>query len=196
MKNLNEMSVKELREIAKEKNIAGRWDMTKTQLIEAIEKVNEQKESDNHKLVPMPGTEDPDWGKKAAGAAETTKVEEKAEAKKEKVKKAAEKAMKVQRAFVEAGEARKEAYRYITVTIKNANESQAASYIESVCVKMTELDSEFHSTYKAMNTPDVHDGVYTDTISFEKAKGHIAIQRNYVGKLMTKAMAAIKLESK
>lgn len=179
MKNLNEMSVKELREIAKEKNIAGRWDMTKTQLIEAIEKVNEQE-------APV----------KEVAAAETTKVEEKAEAKKEKIKKAAEKAMKVQRAFVEAGEARKEAYRYITVTIKNANESQAASYIESVCVKMTELDSEFHSTYKAMNTPDVHDGIYTDTISFEKAKGHIAIQRNYVGKLMTKAMAAIKLESK
>lgn len=179
MKNLNEMSVKELREIAKEKNIAGRWDMTKTQLIEAIEKVNEQE-------APV----------KEVAAVEITKVEEKAEAKKEKVKKAAEKAMKVQRAFVEAGEARKEAYRYITVTIKNANESQAASYIESVCVKMTELDSEFHSTYKAMNTPDVHDGVYTDTISFEKAKGHIAIQRNYVGKLMTKAMTAIKLESK
>lgn len=181
MKNLNEMSVKELREIAKEKNIAGRWDMTKPQLIEAIEKIDKEQETTTEVVNE---------------SQEEEKVEEKAEAKEVKVKKAAEKAMKVQRAFVEAGEARKEAYRYITVTIKNVNESQAASYIESVCVKMTELDSEFHSTYKAMNTPDMHDGVYTDTISFEKAKGHIAIQRNYVGKLMTKAMAAIKLESK
>lgn len=29
MKKINEMSVKELREVAKELNIAGRWDMTK-----------------------------------------------------------------------------------------------------------------------------------------------------------------------
>ena len=36
MKNLNEMNVKELREVAKELNIAGRWDMNKCQLIEAI----------------------------------------------------------------------------------------------------------------------------------------------------------------
>lgn len=189
MKNLNEMSVRELREIAKEKNIAGRWDMTKPQLIEAIEKIDKEQETTTEVVNESQEEE-------KVEAAETTEVEEKAEAKDVKVKKAAEKAMKVQRAFVEAGEARKEAYRYITVTIKNVNESQAASYIESVCVKMTELDSEFHSTYKAMNTPDMHDGVYTDTISFEKAKGHIAIQRNYVGKLMTKAMAAIKLESK
>ena len=38
MKKINEMSVKELREVAKELNIAGRWDMTKAQLVEAIEK--------------------------------------------------------------------------------------------------------------------------------------------------------------
>lgn len=29
MKKINEMSVKELHEVAKELNIAGRWDMTK-----------------------------------------------------------------------------------------------------------------------------------------------------------------------
>ena len=35
MKKINEISVKELREVAKELNIAGRWDMTKAQLVEA-----------------------------------------------------------------------------------------------------------------------------------------------------------------
>ena len=44
MKKINEMSVKELREVAaKELNIAGRWDMTKAQLVEAIEKIENEK---------------------------------------------------------------------------------------------------------------------------------------------------------
>lgn len=45
--------------------------------------------------------------------------------------------MKVQRAFVAAGEARKEVYRYITITIKNVDEYQAGDYIDAVCAKMT-----------------------------------------------------------
>lgn len=36
MQGLKEMTVKQLRDIAKEKNISGRWDMTKGQLIDAI----------------------------------------------------------------------------------------------------------------------------------------------------------------
>lgn len=37
MKDLQSKTVKELRELAKEKNISGRWDMNKKQLIDAIE---------------------------------------------------------------------------------------------------------------------------------------------------------------
>ena len=37
------MSVKELREVAKGYNVAGRWDMTKAQLVEAIEKIENEK---------------------------------------------------------------------------------------------------------------------------------------------------------
>lgn len=43
MKKINEMSVKELREVAKGYNVAGRWDMTKAQLVEAIEKIENEK---------------------------------------------------------------------------------------------------------------------------------------------------------
>lgn len=43
MKKINEMSVKELREVAKGYNAAGRWDMTKAQLVEAIEKIENEK---------------------------------------------------------------------------------------------------------------------------------------------------------
>lgn len=102
MKKINEMSVKELREVAKELNIAGRWDMTKAQLVEAIEKI------ENEKKVAK-------------------------QVKKESNK---EKAMRIQRAFVEVGDTRKEAYRYITITVKNAEESKAADYIDAVCAKM------------------------------------------------------------
>lgn len=163
MKKINEMSVKELREVAKEMNIAGRWDMTKTQLVEAIEEIEKAKEA-----------------------------EKKEKATKKAAKKA--KAICVQRAFIAAGEARKEVYRYITITVKNVEEDKAADYVNQVCAKMTELDEEFHSEFKPMNTPayDEETKSYTDTISFEKAKGKIAVQRQYVGKLMTKAMAAIK----
>ena len=108
MKKINEMSVKELREVAKELNIAGRWDMTKAQLVEAIEKIENEK--------------------KAAK-----------QVKKESNK---EKAMRIQRAFVEVGDTRKEAYRYITITVKNAEESKAAEYIDAVCAKMQEMDEE------------------------------------------------------
>lgn len=160
MKKINEMSVKELREVAKELNIAGRWDMTKAQLVEAIEKIENEK--------------------KAAK-----------QVKKESNK---EKAMRIQRAFVEVGDARKEAYRYITITVKNAEESKAADYIDAVCAKMQEMDEEFEAEYTALRCPDYDEAnkSYTDMISFTKAAGKIAVQRQYVGKLMTKAMAALK----
>lgn len=160
MKKINEMSVKELREVAKELNIAGRWDMTKAQLVEAIEKIENEK--------------------KAAK-----------QVKKESNK---EKAMHIQRAFVEVGDTRKEAYRYITITVKNAEESKAADYIDAVCAKMQEMDEEFEAEYNALRCPDYDEATksYTDMISFTKAAGKIAVQRQYVGKLMTKAMAALK----
>lgn len=160
MKKINEMSVKELREVAKELNIAGRWDMTKAQLVEAIEKIENEK--------------------KAAK-----------QVKKESNK---EKTMRIQRAFVEVGDTRKEVYRYITITVKNAEESKAADYIDAVCVKMQEMDEEFEAEYTALRCPDYDEATksYTDMISFTKAAGKIAVQRQYVGKLMTKAMAALK----
>lgn len=160
MKKINEMSIKELREVAKELNIAGRWDMTKAQLVEAIEKIENEK--------------------KAAK-----------QVKKESNK---EKAMRVQRAFVEVGDAHKEAYRYIAITVKNVEESKAADYINAVCAKMQEMDEEFEAEYSALRCPDYDEATksYTDTISFTKAAGKIAAQRQYVGKLMTKAMAALK----
>ena len=160
MKKINEMSVKELREVAKEMNISGRWDMTKAQLVEAIEKIENEK--------------------KAAK-----------QVKKESNK---EKAMRIQRAFVEVGDARKEAYRYITITVKNAEESKAADYIDAVCAKMQEMDEEFEAEYTALRCPNYDEATksYTDMISFTKAAGKIAAQRQYVGKLMTKAMVALK----
>ena len=162
MKKINEMSVKELREVAKEMNVAGRWDMTKAQLVEVIEKIENEKKA----------------------------------AKKVKVKKESgkEKAMHVQRAFVEVGDTRKEVYRYITITVKNAEESKAAEYIDAVCAKMQEMDEEFEAEYTALRCPDYDEESksYTDMISFTKAAGKIAVQRRYVGKLMTKAMAALK----
>lgn len=161
------MSVKELRQVAKDLEIAGRWDMNKTQLIEAIEKVNAEK----------------------AAAEAAAKAEKKARKESD--------AMKIQRAFIEVGEARKQVYRYITITVKNATEEEAAQYIEKVCAKMTEMDEEFQVKYEACRVPDVDEETksYTDMIAFEKAAGQIAAQRRYVGKLMTKAMAALK-ESK
>lgn len=111
MKKINEMSVKELREVAKELNIAGRWDMTKAQLVEAIEKIENEKKA----------------------------------AKQVKKESSKEKAMRIQRAFVEVGDTRKEAYRYITITVKNAEESKAADYIDAVYAKMQEMDEEFEA---------------------------------------------------
>ena len=95
---------------------------------------------------------------------------------------------------VEVGETRKEAYRYITITVKNVEESKAAEYIDSVCAKMQEMDEEFGAEYTALRCPDIDEATksYTDMISFTKAAGKIAVQRQYVGKLMTKAMAALK----
>ena len=152
------MSVKELREVAKELNIAGRWDMNKTQLIEAIEKVEVEK--------------------KAAEKKETKK----------------EHAVRIQREFVEVAEARKETYRYITITVKNLEEKAASDYVDAVVAKMNEM-YEFEDgegTYKALGCPAVEDASYTDMISFEKHTGKIKEQLKYVGKLMTKAIKALK----
>lgn len=162
------MSVKELRQVAKDLDIAGRWDMTKAQLIEAIEKANAEK---------------------AVAEAKAAEAEKKATKKSD--------AMKVQRAFIEVGAARKDVYRYITITVKNVSEADASEYIDKVCAKMTEMDTEFGSTFNALRCPDIDEEAktYTDMIAFEKAAGKIAFQRRYVGKLMTKAIAALK-ESK
>ena len=65
-------------------------------------------------------------------------------------------------------------------------------YIDGVCAKMQELEDEFKCNYNALRCPDVDGDSYTDMISFEKAEGKIAQQRSYVGKLMTRAMAALK----
>lgn len=102
--------------------------------------------------------------------------------------------MRVQRAFVEVGDTRKEVYRYITITVKNVEESKAADYIDAVCAKMQEMDEEFETEYNALRCPDYDEATksYTDMISFIKAAGKIAVQRRYVGKLMTKAMVALK----
>ena len=160
MKKINEMSAKELRKVAKELNIAGRWDMTKAQLVEAVKKIENEKK-----------------------AAKQVKKESNKET-----------AMRVQRAFVEVGDTRKEVYRYITITVKNVEESKAADYIDAVCAKMQEMDEEFEAEYNALRCPDYDEATksYTDMISFTKAVGKIAVQRQYVGKLMTKAMAALK----
>ena len=161
------MSVKELRQVAKDLDIAGRWDMNKTQLIEAIEKRNAEK-----------------------AAAEAVAKAEKAEKKTRKESNA----MKIQRSFIEVGEARKQVYRYITITVKNVTEEEAARYIDNVCAKMTEMDEEFQVKYEACRVPDVDEETkaYPAMIAFEKAAGHLAAQRRYVGTLMTKAMAALK----
>lgn len=167
MKTMKEMSVKELREVAKEYGIAGRWDMNKTQLIEAIEKVEAEK-----------------------AAAKAAKAPKAKKAKKESTK---SNAMRIQRAFVEVGAGRKEIYRYITITVKNLDEDAAAEYIDKVCAKMTEMDSEYGCKFQALRCPDYDEEAktYTDTISFEKAVGKIGAQRQYTGKLMTKAMAEV-----
>lgn len=160
MKKINEMSVKELRKVAKELNIAGRWDMTKAQLVEAIKKIENEKRLQS-KLRRNP-----------------TK----------------KKAMRVQRAFIEVGDTRKEVYRYITITVKNVEESKAADYIDAVCAKMQEMDEEFEAEYNVLRCPDYDEATksYTDMISFTKVAGKIAAQRQYIGKLMTKAMTALK----
>lgn len=46
MNELKNKTVKELRELAKEHNITGRWDMTKAQLIEALSVVSTPEEND------------------------------------------------------------------------------------------------------------------------------------------------------
>lgn len=163
MKKINEMSVKELREVAKEMNISGRWDMTKAQLVEAIEKVEAEKKVAEEK------------------AAKETKKS---------------KAIKIQRAFVEVAEARKETYRYITITVNNLDEEKASDYVDAVVNKMNEMyDFEGdEGTFNALRCPDFDDEKmsYTDMISFEKCEGHIKEQLKYVGKMMTKAMKALK----
>lgn len=168
MKKINEMSVKELREVAKEMNISGRWDMTKAQLVEAIEKVEAEKKAAEEKAA------------KKKVAKETKKS----------------KAIKIQRAFVEVAEARKETYRYITITVNNLDEEKASDYVDAVVSKMNEMyDFEGdEGTFNALRCPDFDDEKmsYTDMISFEKCEGHIKEQLKYVGKMMTKAMKALK----
>lgn len=53
MSDLNNKTCKELRDIAKEYNITGRWDMTKQELIEAITKASD---GSNDKVLPKGDT--------------------------------------------------------------------------------------------------------------------------------------------
>lgn len=48
VKNFSKLTCKELREIAKEHNIVGRWDMTKQQLVDAISEVENAKVSEDN----------------------------------------------------------------------------------------------------------------------------------------------------
>ncbi|PEN61601.1 Rho termination factor N-terminal domain-containing protein [Bacillus wiedmannii] len=58
--NLQDMKVKELRDLAGEKNIAGRWDMKKDQLISAIERVLLLEEATNLGLTIEPAMSNED----------------------------------------------------------------------------------------------------------------------------------------
>lgn len=88
MKTLNEMTVKELKEMAKNLKISNWWNLKKEKLIARIEEaqvqpsdeefkdeaisINKEEnvsevENEAPKMVPMPGTEDPNWGEKHWG---------------------------------------------------------------------------------------------------------------------------------
>ena len=57
MKDLSNKTVKELRELAKEKDIVGRWDMTKQELIDALLKTEDAKKTTQEYLSSVePGT--------------------------------------------------------------------------------------------------------------------------------------------
>lgn len=58
--NLQDMKVKELRTLAGEKNIAGRWEMKKDQLISAIERVLLIEEATNLELTVEPSMNNED----------------------------------------------------------------------------------------------------------------------------------------
>ena len=106
-----------------------------------------------------------------------------------------EKPMRVQRVFALVGSTRKETNRYIIIMLSNVKEKQAAEqFVSAICNKMTEMDKEFKNTYKPLRKPEIdeEEETYTDLISYEKAEGKMSIQRQYVGKLMTRAMAALK----
>lgn len=166
MKKIDEMNVKELREVAKEMNISGRWDMTKAQLIEAVK-------------------------------AETAKAEvtKKVEATKKNENKKSN-AVKIQREFVEVAESRKEIYRYISITVNGLNMKEAINYVDAIVAKMNEMYGFVGEvgTFASLGCPDFDEKEmrYTDMISFEKHAGCISEQYSYVGKLMTKAMKALK----
>ncbi|PHA62847.1 Rho termination factor N-terminal domain-containing protein [Bacillus wiedmannii] len=74
--NLQDMKVKELRDLAGEKNIAGRWDMKKDQLISAIKRVLLLEESTKLGLTIEPGMSNEDIKNLISEAQRTQEKEE------------------------------------------------------------------------------------------------------------------------
>lgn len=103
--------------------------------------------------------------------------------------------VKIQRVFTLVGDTRNETNRYIIIRVSNMKtEKEAESIVNAICKKMTEMDNVFKLSYKPVKKPEIdkEENAYTDLISYEKVTGQIALQRQYVGKLMTRAMAALK----
>ena len=103
--------------------------------------------------------------------------------------------IKIQRVFTLVGDTRKDSNRYIIIRVSYMEtDKQAESLVNTICKKMTELDDQYKLVYKPVKKPEIdkEEKSYTDLISYEKVSGQIALQRQYVGKLMTKALAALK----
>lgn len=105
--------------------------------------------------------------------------------------------IKIQRVFTLVGDTRNETYRYIIIRISGVETNkEAENLVDAICKKMTEMDKEYKKIYKALKNPEIdEENAYTDLIKYEKAEaGKVAIQRQYVGKLMTRAMMALNLK--
>ena len=103
--------------------------------------------------------------------------------------------MKIKRNFSKAMEEdKKNPHSYINVEIRGLSDDAAANYIDTLCAKMTEMDDVYCCKYSAVGCPDFNESekVYFDMVSYKKEVGEIAKQKAYVGKLMTKAITAIK----